>query len=452
MADEPFVSVVVPVWNDHDSLSGLLGSFPDHEGTDMIVVVAREEERRYETLEHRFTDVRWVTAPRGRGGQMDAGAAAARGQWLLFLHADCRLPSDWFDVIRSADHMPRVVGGAFRFALDSRDWRARLLEFGVRLRVALFDLPYGDQALFVRRSVFEAVGGFRRLPLMEDVDLVRRLRRDGRLFFARSAVTSSARRWERDGWVRRSGSNLVRLMKYFAGTDPVELVHHYEGRQSAAIVLMARAPWREGKTRLKIGDDVRHAELRRALFEDTLDAVRSVSQADHIIACEPAGEAIAMRELVGPACEVVGQHGESLGDRLQHAFEDGWQQGYRSVVIVGSDIPDLPRHSLQAALRSLSGGTDHLVIGPAGDGGYYLIGLNRLHRELFRDIDWGTDRVLRQTLARAADLALLVVRLDEWNDVDNPEDLGRFAGPGVSARRTREWITRGIPSRDGDRR
>lgn len=445
MPAEPFVTVVIPVWNDPDALADLLPSLPPHHSTETIVVIAREERSRYQDLERRFDTVRWLTAPRGRGVQMDAGVAEAHGRWLLFLHADCRLPPDWLDAIRHADRTPQVVGGAFRFALESSDWRARMLQTAVRLRMAVFQLPYGDQALFVKRSVFETVGGFRQLPLMEDVDLVRRLKRQGRLFFAPSSVTSSPRRWQRDGWFRRSAGNLLLLMKYFAGTDPEVLARQYDGRKSAAIVLMARAPWRDGKTRLRMTDDASHEDLRHALFEDTLEAVRQVSDADQIVACEPAGETGAMQELVGTGYEVVGQRGDSLGDRLEQAFEDAFRHGYRSVVVVGSDIPDLPRQSLQAALTALSGATDHLVIGPAGDGGYYLIGLNRPHRELFRRIDWGTDRVLRQTLDAAAAIALPTISLGVWKDVDEPEDLARFVGRGSSAPRTRAWVRRHWP-------
>jgi hypothetical protein len=179
--------------------------------------------------------------------------------------------------------------------------------------------------------------------------------------------------------------------------------------------------------------------LRRALFDDTLNVIRAISAADDMIACEPAAEARAMQEMVGAGCEVVRQRGASLGDRLAHALDDAFRRGYRSVILVGSDLPDLPDRSLRAALSSLNDGSDHVVIGPARDGGYYLIGLNRPHPELFHGIDWGTDHVLRQTLERAAECGLPISRLEEWGDVDDLGDLEKFAQAGVSAPRTREW-------------
>ena len=109
---------------------------------------------------------------------MNAGAAAATGEWFLFLHADSRLPPGWTAHLRRA--AVDATGGWFRFALDDPAWQARLIERGVAWRVRLFRLPYGDQGLFVRRQVFVALGGFRELPLLEDVDFVRRLVRSGR--------------------------------------------------------------------------------------------------------------------------------------------------------------------------------------------------------------------------------------------------------------------------------
>ena len=168
--------------------------------------------------------VRWITAPRGRARQMNAGAAVSTGQWLLFLHADTRLPPGWTAAIDAASRDPRVNAGCFRFALDSRAPIARVLELGVRSRVALFALPYGDQAIFVRRDAFNAVGGYADLPIMEDVDLVRRLGHSGRLYRSPLPAITSARRWERDGWVRRTARHLALILLYFCGVPPARLV------------------------------------------------------------------------------------------------------------------------------------------------------------------------------------------------------------------------------------
>jgi rSAM/selenodomain-associated transferase 2 len=221
MREDPLVSIVIPVWRDEDALTRTLGRLPHNtQQVEIIAAGVLGEEQRYGVPRERYPEVRWVSAPRGRASQMNAGAAVASGQWLLFLHADSQLPPDWLEVLRQADASAGTVMGAFRFALDSSDWRARVIETGVRLRVALFGLPYGDQALFVRSQTFRASGGYRDLPLMEDVDLVRRTRRIGRLVHSPSPVLTSARRWERDGWLRWSVQNARLATRFLFGAPP----------------------------------------------------------------------------------------------------------------------------------------------------------------------------------------------------------------------------------------
>lgn len=442
MPDRALVSVVIPVWRDEDALMRALERLAATAAVEVIVCGTLEDASRFGPVRTRFPTVHWLAAPRGRASQMNAGAAIARGRWLLFLHADSELPPGWLDVVAHADSSPRIVGGAFRFALDSRDWRARVLEGGVRLRVALLGMPYGDQALFVRRRTFEALDGYRDLPLMEDVDFVRRLKRAGRLLHARSPVRTSARRWERDGWARRSLVNVSLALRYLLGASPARLAQRYLGREAVAVVQMARAPWTGGKTRLAPAlSEAGHAALRHALFLDTLDVVTSLRNVQHIVACEPADACERMRELVGPSVDVLAQRGGDLGRRLQHVFEDVFRLGAESVVVIGSDLPDLPVRVLREAIAALHARQERVVIGPAADGGYYLLGMRQSCPALFDGIEWSTDRVLPQTIEAAKAQKLEPVLLEEWTDVDDLTGLQAVVRrPSQSgAARTRAW-------------
>ena len=234
-AFRPLVSIVVPVLRDTRELAGLLDALHvDRLDARLEVVVVNGDatDRSLDALRRRVTTVRWIDSEPGRGRQMNAGARASSGRWLLFLHADARLGAGWLAALVGADGRPDIAGGAFRLTLASAHWAARIVERGVAARTRWLRLPYGDQAVFVRRETFEALGGYRPLGLMEDVDFVRRLRRRGRLWFPPVSVRVSARRWDSDGWLRRTALNLALLGLYVAGVAPDRLARWYYGPRS----------------------------------------------------------------------------------------------------------------------------------------------------------------------------------------------------------------------------
>ena len=223
---DPFVSVIIPVLRDAHPLAALLKAL--HPTTDVEVIVAHGDagDPALGPVRRAWPAVQWVDGPRGRGRQMNAGGGRAVGQWLLFLHADARLADGWLAEIRRAADAG-AVGGCYRLEIDSPLWQARLIERGVRCRVRWLGIAYGDQGLFIRRDIFHAIGGYRAIPVMEDADLVRRMRRHGRLRYSSVGVSVSARRWERDGWMWRTVSNLWILLLYLAGRSPDRLAASY---------------------------------------------------------------------------------------------------------------------------------------------------------------------------------------------------------------------------------
>ena len=453
------LSIVIPVLNDAEPLGRLLTLLPPDAQVDIVIVNGGEPDDRLTAICHR-PDVRLLTSAPGRGCQMNVGAAAATGRWIVFLHADTRLPPQWSDEIRRVSADPDVVGGSFRFQLDSAAWQARVIERAVGRRVRWLDLAYGDQALFVRRDIFDALGGYREWPLMEDVDFVRRLRRAGRLYHSQQPALTSARRWERDGWWRRSAKNVILQALFFAGVSPERLAHWYshppgsrtrrvraaathsqsQRVRAAALVVMARAPSdSRGKSRLTRDLAGDHVELRRALLLDTLDAARGVGGADLFVAFEPADSIAEIRGLAGDGVHLFPQHGDTLGDRMRNAFDHLFAAGYSAVVMIGSDLPSLPPSHLVQAFQSVCEEPDSLVIGPATDGGYYLIGLRRPCPALFTSMAWSTPDVLTTTISIAEGCGLTVSLVCPWHDVDTVEDLRRVLRDPDGAARTRAW-------------
>jgi rSAM/selenodomain-associated transferase 2 len=216
------LSVVIPALNAAASLPATLDALIGRVGEIVVVDGGSADATAATVLSH---GARLVESGRGRGGQLGAGVAATALPWLLLLHADTRLAPGWERPVDAAMRDPRRAS-YFRFALDSDDPRARRLERLVAWRSRRLALPYGDQGLLIGRALLDAVGGVRPLPLMEDVDLVRRLGRRRLVALDHDAVTSAAR-WEREGWRIRSARNLACLALYYAGVPPSMIARLY---------------------------------------------------------------------------------------------------------------------------------------------------------------------------------------------------------------------------------
>ena len=169
-----------------------------------------------------------VAAPRGRGSQLRAGAARARTEWMLFLHADTVLEMGWRDEVAVFLSGPGndQRAAVFHFALDDTAPEARRLERWVEWRTRVLGLPYGDQGLLIHRRLYESIGGYRPIPIMEDVDIMRRIGRR-QIVLLKSRAATSAERWRRDGWLGRSARNMFCLSLYFLGVPPRSIARIY---------------------------------------------------------------------------------------------------------------------------------------------------------------------------------------------------------------------------------
>ena len=227
MAALPLLSVIIPTLDEEAVVGGVLADLEsltvsrevlvvDGGSNDMTVDVARAAAARV------------LTSERGRGRQLRAGAEAARAPLLLFLHADSRLDGEAIALLDEVAIARPPCAMAFRLRIDARGFSYRLIERGANLRTRLAKLPYGDQGLLVRREDYARAGGYPDIPLMEDVELVRALQRVTPVHLLGAAVTVSARRWRREGPLRRSLRNWILLARFLAGTPAEKLAASYQ--------------------------------------------------------------------------------------------------------------------------------------------------------------------------------------------------------------------------------
>jgi rSAM/selenodomain-associated transferase 2 len=218
------LSIIIPTLNEAEILGRTLGSMKVHPA-EIIVVDSGSQDNTVEIARQHTLHV--VNCRPGRGLQQDIGARQSRGDVLVFLHADTQLPPNYQDMIHLALTDPGIVFGAFLLTIHPSKPITDLIALMANLRSRLLKVPYGDQALFVRRSTSFLVGGFRNWPIMEDVDLVRRLHRVGGFKLARGFVQTSARRWEKENPVYTTLRNYFLIFRYLTGASPHTLARHY---------------------------------------------------------------------------------------------------------------------------------------------------------------------------------------------------------------------------------
>ena len=222
------ISVIIPALNEEELIGEAIDSAIAGSPLEVIVVDGGSRDLTLEVAASKF--VRVISAPRGRALQMNAGARIAGGDLFVFLHADSVLPRNFARLVQELLADPQNSAGAFGFALEGSSWKHRVITWGVNARSRFLSLPYGDQALFMRRSVFETLNGYPEIASMEDVELVLRLRRIGRIAIAPAPVRTSSRRWWRGGFLRTILLNQCYMLAHMAGVSSDRIAKWRDGR------------------------------------------------------------------------------------------------------------------------------------------------------------------------------------------------------------------------------
>ena len=221
------LSIVIPTLNAEGGLPLGLGSLMEGLNAGLIreVVVSDGGSTDATCAMAEEAGALVVKGPAGRGGQMRRGADVASGTWLLFLHADTELSDGWSDAVQAHINTEQRAG-YFKLQFDANGLAPRLVAGWANLRARLFGLPYGDQGLLISRKLYDEIGGYDDIALMEDVAIARKLKRQ--LHPLPATAKTSAARYQRNGWIRQSTRNLWRLMRYLAGSDPARLGRKYD--------------------------------------------------------------------------------------------------------------------------------------------------------------------------------------------------------------------------------
>jgi rSAM/selenodomain-associated transferase 2 len=219
------ISVIVPTLNEAGRVSTVLASVQAAKNIEVIFVDGGSDDGTPEqVIRH---GARVIDAPRGRAKQMNAGAAIAKGQILVFVHADTILPSEWDHHVRRELIRPGIVAGAFKLRIDGKAWGLRWIEALANLRSRILQMPYGDQAIFLRAETFHELGGFPELPVMEDFAFVRFLGSRGRISIVPVPVVTSSRRWDKLGICRTAATNQIMVVGYLLGLSTDRLAGYY---------------------------------------------------------------------------------------------------------------------------------------------------------------------------------------------------------------------------------
>jgi rSAM/selenodomain-associated transferase 2 len=229
MADQPDVSVVIPVLNEVETINQVIEHlYAKNSGGSFEVIVVDGSPDRNTIKTIHFSDVLKTASERSRAKQMNAGAALARGAVLLFLHADTELPDEAVEKISSTMKAGRYVAGAFDLGIKSDRTIFRAMERIASMRSRLTRIPFGDQAIFVRKDYFHHIGGYKDIPIMEDIELIRRIKSGGKsICILPERVLTSPRRLEKEGILRCTVRNWVLQTLYVLGVSPETLARFY---------------------------------------------------------------------------------------------------------------------------------------------------------------------------------------------------------------------------------
>jgi len=439
-----FVSVIIPVLNEEEFLKERLTALQwlRNKYSEIIIVDGGSSDHSAK-ISAPMADT-FLFSRKGRANQMNAGAKNARGEILLFLHSDAVFLENSFEELQKKIATIDIFWGWFNLKFTDRSLIFSLISNSMRIRSSLTKICTGDQTLFVSAKLFNDIGGFPDIPLMEDIAISKMLKKESPPVFISNPVFSSVRRWESEGALKTILTMWWLRFQYWASIDPKRLAKSYypqidfsindtnKNHQSFKfpqinILLFARTP-ELGKVKTRL-EPALGAEKALSLHKAMINRIFQLASKSGLAESKlwlTSGDNKEMFIKLSSGDSVFNQPEGNLGEKMLFAIAQTLNlPNMNAAIVVGCDCPSINKDYLNTALLHLDQGVK-LVLGPAEDGGYVLIGMNAVYPEIFEGISWGSTEVFSQTVKNAEALGISYVSLDPLWDVDRPEDLPRL--------------------------
>ena len=424
------ISIIIPVLNDVRGLRQTLASLvTEKEGHEVLVVDGGSIDGSTQ-LARETSWAKLVKADGGKGACLNAGTVAAKGDILMFLYPGTSLERGWSKAVEQAAAAEGFGLGCFKLHVDSSNPLYRLIDGAAWLRTKLFQLPRAGQAMFVKRDNVEQGRAFLDLPAFEDLDLARRLKHQGKVVQLPLAAINTVHRWTWRGPVHKAFADAASFWKLLGGAQPSELAR-FGDEPHEALVMFVKNPV-PGDVKPWLNDVVgeeRAARIYRRSIEEILNtAQRAHVEAKTYVFYRPQNGREDMHRWLGDRAMLVAQKGRNNSDRRAHALDLLFERAVEKAVLLGNHCPAMTDRHITEAVYALE--RADVVVGPTDDGGCYLVGIHRKHRDLLVDLAWEPDGLYEELTDVLNRERIGYVTLDTLHDFDSVDDLTYNYGMG----------------------
>ncbi len=422
-------SVIIPTLNEEKHIASCIDNINKClPGAEIIVSDGGSKDNTLQIAANKGALI--LSSLNGRGGQLNLGAEKAASKILIFLHSDTVLPKDSNLLIDNIFKYKKVQVATFKMNFDIDNWILNFYSWFTKFD-SIFT-RFGDCGIVVRKSWFEKENQFPEWKLFEDVHFLRTVRKKVGVFTVPGFVTTSARRFLQNGFIRTQLRNFVYIIQYLIYGKPKDLYSKYNKMKNfnkKAVIVFAKYP-EEGKVKTRLAStlgDKFAKDFYKVCAEHTFKEILKTNRNDtrHFLFYSEENDRNKIKKWTHSKFLLFPQQGKDLGEKILNAFQSVFKNDVSKSIIIGTDLPDISSDIINDAFELLN--ESDVVLGPAKDGGYYLLGMKKIIKELFIDLPWSTDRLLKKTLEIIKSQNLKVSILPELSDIDTESDLNNWS-------------------------